>query len=87
MKNGKCPKCKSTDIIPELGVYAQAEQGGPIFVSLERPEPKKKPLIWKVESETTGFQAWMCGSCGYTEYYAKKPALMLGAHKKGYKSI
>lgn len=87
MKDGTCPKCRSGNVIPELKVYAHAQGGGgSIYVQLEQPEPAPRPFIWKQETENTTFQAWVCGDCGYTEYYATRPAEMLAAHKKGFKT-
>jgi predicted nucleic-acid-binding Zn-ribbon protein len=87
MKDGKCPKCTSNNVIPGLRVYAHAQEGGgSIYVQLEQPEPENRPFIWKQDTQSTTFQAWVCGECGYTEYYATKPTQMLEAHKKGYRT-
>jgi predicted nucleic-acid-binding Zn-ribbon protein len=87
MKDGKCPKCRSDHVIPGLNVYAHAQEGGgSIYVQLKQPEPEKRPFIWKQDYKNASFQAWVCGECGYTEYYAVRPADMLEAHKKGYKT-
>ena len=86
MKEKTCAKCGSSDLIRDpLTVYAQAEQGGPIFVQLEEPPPEKGGLFRKVNVVNTSFKSVICGACGYTEFYAGNHAAMFDAHKKGFK--
>jgi predicted nucleic-acid-binding Zn-ribbon protein len=83
-----CPECGSTDIVPDLLVFADealAGQHAP-YVRLIEPEPGKRPFIWKPQSVATGFRAAICGACGYTRFYTKNYAEILEAHKKGYTS-
>ena len=86
MKN--CPDCGSTDIIPDLLVFADEALIGqhPPYVKLVEPKPEKTPFIWTPKSVATGFRAAICGSCGYTQIYTKLHAELLEAHKKGYTS-
>ena len=83
-----CPECGSTDLIPDLLVFAdEALSGGhPPYVQLMEPKPEKLPFIWSPKSVATGFRATICGSCGFTRFYTKHYAEMLEAHKKGYAS-
>lgn len=82
----KCPECGSTEIVPDLIVFADEALVGqhPPYVSLIEPEPEKRPFIWMPKSVSTGFRAAICGSCGYTQFYTKYHAEILDAHKKGY---
>ena len=83
-----CPECGSTDIIPDLLVFADEACSGqhPPYVQLMEPKPEKPPFIWSPKSVATGFRATICGSCGYTRFYTKHHAELLEAHKKGYTS-
>ena len=83
-----CPECGSTDIVPELLVFADKILSGdhPPYVKLLEPEPKKLPFIWSPKSAATGFRAAICGACGYTRFYATNHAEILAADKKGYTS-
>jgi predicted nucleic-acid-binding Zn-ribbon protein len=74
----KCPKCESTEIIPELILFGNLISGKkPARVILVDPSKKADDVI-------VGFYADICGSCGHTEFYTKKADLLLEAHKKGF---
>jgi predicted nucleic-acid-binding Zn-ribbon protein len=74
----KCPKCDSTEVIPELSLFGSAGgKTGSVFVSLLDPSGRG-------ENVSAGFRADICGNCGYTEFYSKKAPLLLEAHKKDY---
>lgn len=83
-----CPECGSTDIIPDLLVFADDSLVGqhPPYIQLIEPEPAKRPFIWTPKTIATGFRAAICGGCGYTRFYTKQPKEILDAHKKGYTS-
>jgi predicted nucleic-acid-binding Zn-ribbon protein len=80
----KCPKCGSTEIIPSLGV--RGGDGHPPFVSILEPEPANRPFIWAPKNEQSHFRADVCGTCGYTEFYADNFKALNEGHKKGFKS-
>jgi predicted nucleic-acid-binding Zn-ribbon protein len=84
----QCPECGSTEIIPDLLVFADEATAAqhPPYVSVMEPEPEKRPFIWMPKSVSVGFRAAVCGECGYTHFYTKQFAALLDAHKKGYKS-
>ena len=84
----KCPECGSTEIIPDLIVFADEATIGqnPPYVKLLEPEPKNRPFVWMPKEIKTGFRAAVCGACGYTRFYTKYHAELLEAHKKGYTS-
>jgi len=83
-----CPECGSTEIIPDLLVFADEALTGqhPPYVQLVEARPEKAPFIWSPKSVATGFRAAVCGSCGYTRFYTKNYAALLDAYKKGYTS-
>lgn len=84
----QCPECGSTEIVPDLIVFADDENNGlkPAHVHLVEPEPAKRPFIWIPQSVRAGFRAAVCGACGHTQLYSKQHARILEAHKKGYQS-
>src|SRR5258706_3324625 len=84
----KCPECGSTEIVPDLIVFADESAIGqrPLYVSMIEPDPEKRPFIWSPKIVSTAFRAAICGACGHTQFYTKYHAEMLEAHKKGYTS-
>ena len=84
MKHGTCPKCGANEILSDLRIHGG--EGNPTYVSIHEPEPEKRPFVWIPKSEQSHFRAYVCGACGYTEFYAENyPALNEG-RKKGFKS-
>ena len=83
-----CPECGSTDIVPDLLVFADESLTGqhPPYVQLMEPEPAKRPFLWSPKTVASGFRAAVCGNCGYTRFYTKQHAELLEAHKRGYVS-
>jgi predicted nucleic-acid-binding Zn-ribbon protein len=76
----KCPKCESTEIIPELILFGDVRSGRrAALVILVDPSKKDDDVM-------SAFRAYICGSCGYTEFYTKKASMLLEAHKKGFTS-
>ena len=69
MKDGICPKCSSNEIITKL----QLQGSGKVFpwVEILEPEPPKLPFFWSPKCERSHFLAYICGACGYTEFYAE----------------
>ncbi len=83
-----CPKCSSTDIIPDLTVFAPGQNAGgePVHVALVEPPPAKKPFVWMPKTALSTFTAAVCGNCGYTEFSASNHAALLAARRQGYAS-
>ena len=82
MKNGICPKCGSSEIISELPL-----RGGDSvqpYVNMTEPEPATRPFIWAPKFEQSTFKAYICGACGYTEFYASNYRSLNEARKKGF---
>lgn len=70
MKNGVCPKCNSHDIIPDLPASSS---------------PLSKSIGVHTPGEPIGFtdtlRVWICGACGYTEFYTRNPEQLLRAYQ------
>jgi predicted nucleic-acid-binding Zn-ribbon protein len=84
MKNGTCPKCGSTEIIGNLRIHGG--EGHPPFVSTIEPEPEKHSFVWLPGNQQSHFRAYVCGACGYTEFYAEEFQQLNEGRKKGYRS-
>ena len=84
MKNGICPKCGSNQIMSELRVLGG--QDYPPYVDVIEPKPVNNPFIWMPKFEQSQFSAYVCGSCGYTEFYANNYQAMNEGYQKGYRS-
>jgi predicted nucleic-acid-binding Zn-ribbon protein len=84
MKSGTCPKCGSNEILAELTLHGGS--GHPSHVDIMEPEPANRPFIWSPKSEQSQFKVYVCGGCGYTEYYAINYKALNEGRKKGYKS-
>ena len=83
-----CPECGSSEIIPDLLLFATAPGRGkqPVFAMMVEPTPVKPPVIWIARDVMVGFRAAVCGECGYTQLYTNHAADLLKAHKVGWKS-
>ncbi len=82
MKNGTCPKCGSNEIIPNLNV--RGGQGHPPFVDMHEPETAQRPFVWTPKNVQSFFRAYVCGSCGYTEFYAEQYQALNEGNKQGF---
>jgi predicted nucleic-acid-binding Zn-ribbon protein len=76
MKKGKCPKCSSNRVLPDLPVAAESGQSLSIFI-----QEKPRALLFP-RSRAFALRAWMCSECGYTEIYAADPQKMAISYKK-----
>ena len=79
MKNSKCPKCDSTEVIPGVTI-ADRTYGGILSLSAlirERPDA----LMFQ-QDRTFRIRAWICTECGYTELYADEPEKILDSYKR-----
>lgn len=80
MRDGRCPKCGSVDVIPNVSVLDRVNgyRSENLTAVVE-----EKPGAWVFKGEVkTSLKAWVCGSCGYTELYSKNPAALLAAYQK-----
>ena len=70
MRNKRCPRCSSTDIIPNTEIADCAAGNAPrrtvSFAS--NSAPPKGNLLCKV-AKSSEIRAWICLHCGFTEVY------------------
>ena len=75
MKHSKtCPRCDSTDIIAHVRAVDQAHGNANYDLHIATYR-KPKALLFKGK-QTTTLSAWVCGRCGYVEFYADEPAAL-----------
>ena len=80
LKSGVCPHCQSHNVIPGVRIKDMREQtlcdsSSDLAVAVyDHPEA----LIFKGAHEST-LHAWVCGTCGYTEFYADHPQKLRAA--------
>ena len=80
VKDGTCPKCESTDVIPNLKVV---DQGGAFITGLKAVvEAAPHALLFKGRTSAE-LRTWVCGKCGYSELYARNPGRLLTAITPG----
>lgn len=80
MRDGQCPKCGCTDVIPNVSVmdHTAALAWENLSAVVE-----ENPNAWLFTGQVkTSLKAWVCGACGYTELYATNPATLLAAYRK-----
>ena len=82
MKNGTCPKCGSNEVLNNLRIHGG--DGHPPYVSIHEPEPEKRPFVWIPKNEQSQFRAYICGACGYTEFFAENHVALNEGRRKGY---
>ncbi len=70
-QNHRCPKCGSTDLIADATPLARTDLDP---TSEMRIATYRKPeaLLFKGQ-QSSNLSAWVCGGCGYVEFYAHKP--------------
>lgn len=72
--SGKCPKCDSTHIITDAKAIDRGDGNAQwdLSVAVFR---KPEALLFKGQ-ETSTISAWVCGSCGFIEFYADAPSVL-----------
>jgi predicted nucleic-acid-binding Zn-ribbon protein len=85
MKDGICPKCHSTEVIS--GLWLKDSQTYPPYIEVVEPEPPNRPFIWVRKSERSNLQAYVCGACGYTEFYAANHLALRDGARKGFRGV
>jgi predicted nucleic-acid-binding Zn-ribbon protein len=80
MRDGRCPKCASADVIPNVFVLELGHGNRPHNLKVVVDE---HPDAWLFKGEVqSSLKAWVCGACGYTELFAKDAAALLAAYRK-----
>ncbi len=83
MKNGKCPRCGSKQVMAGVEVRDDGRNSShPLRVVVHEPEPPKHGRIWIQEQSTGELSAWICAHCGYTEMYSNNLAELYKSYTK-----
>ncbi len=70
-QTNKCPKCGSSDVIADAKAIDRSQYGVEAELSLATFR-KPEAIMFKGKSTTT-VSAYVCGGCGYVEFYADSP--------------
>ncbi len=83
MKNGRCPKCGSKEVMANVEVRDDGRSSSHLLrVVVAEPEPSKHAAIWVQPQAEGEIHAWICANCGYTELYADNLRDLYGAYRK-----
>jgi ribosomal protein S27AE len=70
-RTNKCPKCGSGNVIADAKAIDRGHYNGESELSVATFR-KPEALLFKGQLKTT-VSAWVCGDCGYLEFYADSP--------------
>ena len=70
-RNHKCPKCGSSEIIKDAKAIDRSLYG--VEEELSLATFRKPDAIMFTGKSTTTVSAYVCGGCGYVEFYADSP--------------
>lgn len=74
----KCPKCSSSERIPDALVTVDADGAKVVQVQLNR---HPRALLFK-GATTTPLKAVVCAQCGFTELYVSDAGELLDAYRE-----
>ncbi|MCO6047839.1 hypothetical protein NG895_28370 [Aeoliella sp. ICT_H6.2] len=76
-QSGQCPKCSSTNIIHDAKAIDYYDYG---VQETMRVGVDRNPSAWIFKGqENSTVSAWVCGDCGFVEFYADEPTKLLDA--------
>ena len=88
MKDGSCPKCQGTELIPAVQIADFIDPGRFLKAGLSVRLAGEEQLVLLMDNTPAKFfelRAWICGNCGYSELYAVKPQELLDTYREGYR--
>jgi ribosomal protein S27AE len=80
-RTGICPKCGSHDIIADAKAIDRGH--GNQLRDLSVATFGKPDAIFFKEKQESTVSAWVCGDCGFVEYYADYPINLKSQCRKG----
>ncbi len=75
-QSGICPKCKSTTVVADARVSNRQNLGNLDQAFMVSTDLRTDARKFK-ETRTSVVTAWVCGACGYTEFYTFLPESLL----------
>jgi hypothetical protein len=82
MKDGIHSKCGSKERLSKLRVGGG--QADPLYTGIMEPEHEKRPCVWSAKTVQSRFRAYICGACGYTEFFAENYGALNDGREKGF---
>lgn len=80
MNDGVCPKCGSSEVIPDVKIIDHAHLNQPMELSAT---VYLNPEAWVFKGPVSHrLQARVCGACGYAEFYVDNPQTLLAAARR-----
>lgn len=74
-----CPKCESGKIVPRARVIDRTESF--VRLPLQVTVDRKPDAAFFTGPVSSALYAAVCGACGFTEFYAEEPKLLLSAYE------
>ena len=84
MKDKKCSKCGSSNVIPGVPIADHAHGGGILPWTAYISE---KPNTLFSKTRYFKIRAWICGECGYTELYTDEPNEVANSYQRYLENI
>lgn len=82
MKDGIHSKCGSKERLSNLRV--SGGQADPPYLDIMEPEPEKRSFVCSLKTVQSRFCAYICGACGYTEFFAENYGALNDGREKGF---
>jgi predicted nucleic-acid-binding Zn-ribbon protein len=79
MQEDNCSKCGSAEVIPDVFVLDRGDQNTQTDLAIA---VRTNPDAWLFKGDVrSNLKARVCGSCGFTEFYATDPKALLAAYR------
>ncbi len=79
-QTGKCPKCGCPEIVQEAMVADRADYNIESDLHL-RVDADPEAIMFRGRTRSS-LKAYVCGGCGYVEFYASDPESLLKAFRE-----
>lgn len=80
MKDGTCPKCSATTIMPNVDIVDHGAYS--IEHQLQVKLYAKPDATFFRDAQYNMIRAWICGTCGYAELYVDNPQALYEAYQE-----
>lgn len=80
MRDGKCPKCGSSEVVPSVRVLDRGDGNWTSDLQVA-VDAKPDALLFKGRQKSS-LTARVCSACGYAELYATDPQALLAAYRE-----
>jgi predicted nucleic-acid-binding Zn-ribbon protein len=80
MKDKRCPKCNSLKPALKGGIRNYGANSAPTLSGAVESLRPGGAFTFK-NSDSREMRAWMCGGCGFTEFYSPRPVIASSVFK------